>query len=137
MCVCRCHLIQASLRPAGSKEYVIPRGFLFDYITCANYTAEICAWLCFAMGTQTLAAFFFAAAGTCQMVPWAIQKHKRLRKVMPFACIKEMWCGVMQQAMLFVCKEGIQVVTCVHQTFDGKDGRPRYPRRWVIFPLLF
>lgn len=98
----KCHLIQASLRPAGSKEYVIPKGFLFDYITCANYTAEISAWLCFSAATQTLAAFLFAAAGTFQMVPWAIAKHKRLRK-----------------------------------TFDGKDGRPRYPRRWIIFPLIF
>ena len=84
----RCHLIQANLRPAGSKEYVIPKGFLFDYVTCANYTAEIAAWLCFALGTQTLAAFFFAAAGTCQMVPWAIRKHKRLRKVvMLMTCV--------------------------------------------------
>jgi very-long-chain enoyl-CoA reductase len=98
----KCHLIQKNLRPAGSKEYVIPKGFLFDYVTCANYTAEIASWVCFSFATQTLAAFFFTAAGTWQMVPWAIQKHKRLRK-----------------------------------TFDGKDGRPKYPRRWVIFPLVF
>ena len=77
----RCHLIQASLRNGDSKEYVIPRGFMFDYITCANYTAEISAWLAFSAATQTLAAFMFAAAGTCQMMPWAIQKQKRLKKV--------------------------------------------------------
>ncbi len=77
----RCHLIQASLRNGDSKEYVIPRGFMFDYITCANYTAEIGAWLAFSAATQTLAAFMFAAAGTCQMVPWAMQKQKRLKKV--------------------------------------------------------
>lgn len=77
----RCHLIQSGLRSGGSKEYVIPQGFLFDYVTCANYTAEIAAWLCFSFATQTLAAFMFAAGGTCQMVPWAIQKHNRLRKV--------------------------------------------------------
>jgi len=98
----KCHLIQANLRSGGSKEYVIPSGFLFDYITCANYTAEIAAWLAFSAATQTVAAALFATAGTCQMVPWAVQKHKRLRKI-----------------------------------FDGKDGRKRYPKRWIIFPLVF
>ena len=115
MCVCRCHLIQASLRPAGSKEYIIPRGFLFDYITCANYTAEICAWLCFAMGTQTLAAFLFAAAGTCQMVPWAIQKHKRLRKVMLLQVFETNVHHCVQQAMqTIMCKAGHEVIIALH-----------------------
>lgn len=98
----KCHLIQSQLRSGNSKEYVIPKGFLFDYITCANYTAEIASWVAFSFATQTVAAFLFTLAGTWQMVPWAIQKHARLRK-----------------------------------TFDGKDGRPKYPRRWIIFPLVF
>ena len=34
----RCHIILANLRPAGAKGYVIPRGFLFNFITCPNYT---------------------------------------------------------------------------------------------------
>lgn len=95
----KCHMIQAGLRSGGSKEYVIPHGFLFDFITCANYTAEIGAWLSFSFATQTLAALLFAVGGTCQMVPWALQKHNRLRK-----------------------------------TFDGKDGRKKYPKRWIILP---
>jgi hypothetical protein len=37
---CRCHVILANLRPAGNKGYVIPRGFLFNTITCPNYTGE-------------------------------------------------------------------------------------------------
>jgi hypothetical protein len=26
-------------------------------------------------------------------------------------------------------------IWCV-QLFDGKDGRPKYPKRWVMFPPL-
>ena len=69
------------MRPAGSKEYVIPRGFLFDYVTCANYTTEIFGWIAFTLATRTLAAGIFGACGALQMGQWAIQKHARLRKV--------------------------------------------------------
>ena len=41
----RCHLILSNLRAPGGSGYVIPRGFLFDYVTCANYTAEIWSWV--------------------------------------------------------------------------------------------
>jgi len=30
----------------------------------------------------------------------------------------------------------VVVVDTILQTFDGKDGRKKYPRRWVIFPPL-
>ena len=33
----RCHIILANLRKPGEKAYKIPSGFLFNYITCANY----------------------------------------------------------------------------------------------------
>ena len=78
---CRCHQILANLRSGGSKEYKIPEGFAFNYITCANYFFEIWGWLLFGVATQTLAAFLFIAAGGFQMMQWALQKHNRLRKV--------------------------------------------------------
>ena len=78
---CRSHLILRNLRPAGSKEYVIPKGFAFDYITCANYTFEIYGWILFGVATQTVAAFLFIAAGSFPMSQWALGKHARLRKV--------------------------------------------------------
>ncbi len=77
----RCHQILAELRPPGSKEYKIPRGFLFNYVTCANYTTEIIGWVAFTLATQTAAAAIFATCGALQMGQWAIQKHMRLRKV--------------------------------------------------------
>lgn len=84
-------MILRNLRPPGSKEYVIPKGFAFDYITCANYTFEIYGWILFGIATQTVAAFMFVAAGSFPMSQWAIGKHKRLRKVtawLPVLCVR-------------------------------------------------
>ena len=78
----RCHVILANLRTSGSGTgYVIPRGFLFNYITCPNYTAEILGWVAFTVATQTLPAAFFTLVGAGQMAVWAAGKHKRLRKM--------------------------------------------------------
>lgn len=96
------HLTLANLRPQGSSTgYVIPRGHLFNYVTCANYTFEIWGWICFSVATQSLPAAIFMACGAGQMVEWAIAKHTRLRKL-----------------------------------FDGKEGREKYPRRWIILPPI-
>jgi very-long-chain enoyl-CoA reductase len=93
------HLQLARLRKTSKQGYSIPRGFLFNYVTCANYTFEIWGWILFAVATQSLPAALFAFCGAAQMVQWALAKHKRLKKM-----------------------------------FDGKDGREKYPRRWVILP---
>ena len=94
-----CHVMLSSLRQPGGPQYVIPSGFLFDYITCPNYTAEILGWIGFTIATQTLPAAFFTVVGAGQMAQWAIGKHARLRKM-----------------------------------FNGQDGKPRYPRRWIMLP---
>lgn len=95
-----CHLILRSLRPAdGSGGYQIPKGFLFNIVTCANYTTEIYQWIGFNIATQTVAGYVFVVVAASIMTNWAFAKHRRLRKL-----------------------------------FDGKDGRPKYPRRWVILP---
>nr|AFK46411.1 unknown [Lotus japonicus] len=95
-----CHIILRSLRgPGGEGGYQIPRGFLFNIVTCANYTTEIYQWLGFNIATQTVAGYIFLAVATFIMTNWALTKHRRLKKL-----------------------------------FDGKEGRPRYPRRWVILP---
>jgi very-long-chain enoyl-CoA reductase len=45
-------LILANLRKPGEKGYKIPRGFLFEYFTCANYTMEVFGWLLFTIAVQ-------------------------------------------------------------------------------------
>ncbi|KAL2650310.1 hypothetical protein R1flu_018438 [Riccia fluitans] len=94
------HIILRGLRsPNGKGGYQIPSGFLFNFVTCANYMTEIYQWIGFNIATQTLAGYLFLAAAGFIMSVWALGKHKRLRR-----------------------------------TFDGKEGRAKYPRRWVIFP---
>eukprot|EP00271_Cylindrocystis_brebissonii_P003510 TRINITY_DN14562_c0_g1_i2.p1 TRINITY_DN14562_c0_g1~~TRINITY_DN14562_c0_g1_i2.p1 ORF type:complete len:312 (-),score=73.18 TRINITY_DN14562_c0_g1_i2:660-1595(-) len=75
-----CHIILRNLR-SSSGGYQIPRGFLFEYCTCANYFAEICGWIAFNVATQTVAGTLFLLAGGYQMTVWAIAKHARLRKI--------------------------------------------------------
>ncbi|KAG6469453.1 hypothetical protein ZIOFF_074170 [Zingiber officinale] len=95
-----CHLILRNLRsPSGNGGYQIPGGFLFNIVTCANYTTEIYQWLGFNIATQTIAGYVFLIVATLIMTNWAFAKHWRLKKL-----------------------------------FDGKEGRPRYPRRWIILP---
>ncbi|EPS58785.1 hypothetical protein M569_16028 [Genlisea aurea] len=98
-----CHLLLRNLRSSSSSSseggYQIPRGFLFNLVTCANYTTEIYQWLGFNVATQTAAGYVFMAVAAAIMTNWAMAKHRRLKKL-----------------------------------FDGKEGRPKYPRRWVILP---
>lgn len=97
-----CHIILRNLRSGPNSGYQIPKGFLFNFITCANYNTEIMAWLGYNIATQSIAGYLFMLAGALQMAEWALAKHKRLCKL-----------------------------------FDGKEGRPKYPRRWVMLPPFF
>ena len=48
-----CHLMLRSLRPAeGSKVRPIPSGFLFDLVSCPNYTFEVAGWIGFSIMTE-------------------------------------------------------------------------------------
>ncbi|KAF5794866.1 putative oxidoreductase [Helianthus annuus] len=95
-----CHIILRNLRGRnGNGGYQIPRGFLFNFVTCANYTTEIYQWLGFNVATQTVAGYIFLVVAASIMTNWALAKHRRLKKL-----------------------------------FDGKEGRPKYPQRWVILP---
>lgn len=77
-----CHIILKNLRsPGGEGGYQIPRGFLFNIVTCANYTTEIYQWLGFNIATQTVAGYIFLVVATFIMTNWALAKHRRLKKV--------------------------------------------------------
>lgn len=75
-----CHIILRNLRKPGTKERNVPRGFLFEYTSCANYTFEVYAWIIFAIFTSTVTAGLFAVVSTVQIALWSIKKHKALKK---------------------------------------------------------
>jgi very-long-chain enoyl-CoA reductase len=75
-----CHLILSNLRKRGSTERKIPRGFLFELVSCPNYTVEIAGWLFFSLMTMTVSGFIFTLVGGVQMMIWAMKKHRLYRK---------------------------------------------------------
>jgi len=80
------HMLQRNLRPAGSKERKIPypswnvMTWLFNLVSCPNYTYEIGAWVGFTVMTQCLPAGIFTIAGAYQMIMWALGKHRNYKK---------------------------------------------------------
>lgn len=58
------HLILSRLRSqrGGEKEYRIPRGGLFDYVTCPHYLFEIIAFAGLSFISQTIYSFSFTLA---------------------------------------------------------------------------
>lgn len=77
-----CHILLKNLRSTdGSGGYQIPRGFLFNIVTCANYTTEIYQWVGFNIATQTVAGYIFLVVAALIMTNWALTKHRRLKKV--------------------------------------------------------
>ncbi|EFA81781.1 synaptic glycoprotein SC2-like protein [Heterostelium album PN500] len=75
-----CHLQLRNLRPAGSTARAIPKGGLFEFVSCPNYTMEILSWIGFSIMTQTLTAYIFTILGAVQMYVWAVAKHRKYRK---------------------------------------------------------
>ena len=48
-----CHIMLSSMRPAeGAQDRSIPKGFLFNYVACPNYTFEVLSWVGFSIMTQ-------------------------------------------------------------------------------------
>eukprot|EP01087_Luapelamoeba_hula_P011679 TRINITY_DN3203_c0_g1_i1.p1 TRINITY_DN3203_c0_g1~~TRINITY_DN3203_c0_g1_i1.p1 ORF type:complete len:308 (+),score=44.81 TRINITY_DN3203_c0_g1_i1:68-991(+) len=77
------HIKLRNLRPPGTTTRQIPRGFLFEEVSCPNYLCEILAWLSFSFMTHSYAALMFTAVGAYQMLIWALQKHARYQREFP------------------------------------------------------
>jgi very-long-chain enoyl-CoA reductase len=75
------HLVLKGLRSANGTERGIPKGFLFDLVTCPNYLTETMSWL----GVYLVSGFswgvlIFIIASVAQMAQWANKKERRYRK---------------------------------------------------------
>ncbi len=76
----RAHVILRNLRVAGSSEKRIPRGFLFEWLSCPHYLCEILAWVGFNLATRTLAGLAFMLVGAAILGAWAHARHVAYKK---------------------------------------------------------
>mmetsp|Transcript_1253 Transcript_1253/g.1420 ORF Transcript_1253/g.1420 Transcript_1253/m.1420 type:complete len:296 (+) Transcript_1253:54-941(+) len=77
------HITLKNLRKPGTTTRSIPRGFMFEYVTCANYFGEIMTWFGFLIVTIHPSVLFFLVLSAGQMYIWAKQKHNKLIAMFP------------------------------------------------------
>ena len=90
------HVIRHLRKPGDTKHY-LPEGFMFEYVTSANYLGELMEWLGFAILTWSLSGLVFFIWTFANLVPRAnalykryqsefgeIIARKRLKRVFPF-----------------------------------------------------
>lgn len=65
-----------NLRKPGETGYKIPKGFLFDYISCPNLFGEMVEWLGFAFMVWNLAGVSFLVWTVSNLLPRALHHHK-------------------------------------------------------------
>jgi protein-S-isoprenylcysteine O-methyltransferase Ste14 len=64
----------------GDEGYVIPRGGLFDWISCPNLFGEIVEWCGFALMCWSLPALSFAIWTAANLIPRALSHHAWYRR---------------------------------------------------------
>ncbi len=71
-----------ALRNEGNG-YQIPRGWLFEYISCPNHFGEIIEWAGFALAARNLPALSFAIWTFCNLGPRASNHHEWYKEYFP------------------------------------------------------
>ena len=68
-----------NLRNDGINEYVVPSGWLFEYISCPHYFGEIVEWAGWAVLTWSIPGLAFFVFTFANLFPRAISTHKWYR----------------------------------------------------------
>jgi hypothetical protein len=72
-----------SLRKNNPGEYVIPRGWLFNYISSPHYFGEIIEWAGWAIMTWSLPGLAFSVFTFANLFPRAVASHRWYKKYFP------------------------------------------------------
>jgi protein-S-isoprenylcysteine O-methyltransferase Ste14 len=75
--------VLADLRAPGESGYKIPRGGLYELVSCPNYLGEMIQWLGFALAAWSPAALAFALFTIANLFPRARSHHAWYRKTFP------------------------------------------------------
>ncbi len=68
------------LRRPGETGYKIPRGWLYEWVSCPNYLGEILEWIGWAIATWSLPGLAFAAYTIANVGPRALANHRWYRE---------------------------------------------------------
>lgn len=72
-----------ALRKPGQSGYSIPRGWLYEYISCPNYLGEILEWAGWAIATWSLPGLAFALYTAANVGPRALANHRWYQERFP------------------------------------------------------
>jgi 3-oxo-5-alpha-steroid 4-dehydrogenase 1 len=72
-----------NLRQRGETGYVIPRGGLYELISCPNYLGEIMEWIGWAIATWSIPGLVFATWTFANLVPRALSNHRWYQENFP------------------------------------------------------
>lgn len=67
----------------GAQHYVVPRGGLFERVSCPNHLGEIIEWAGFALACWSLPALAFAVWTAANLVPRAVAHHRWYKSTFP------------------------------------------------------
>ena len=71
------------LREGDEPAYKIPRGGMFELVSCANYLGEVVEWTGWAVLTWSVAGLTFALWTAANLVPRARAHHEWYRRTFP------------------------------------------------------
>ena len=85
------------LRPKGDTGYYIPRGGLFEKVSCPNQFGEMVEWVGFALLTWSAPAAVFAAWTILNVLPRSLAHHRWYRSKFPDypPLRKAVWPGIL------------------------------------------
>ena len=67
----------------SEKGYAIPKGGLYNLVSCPNYFGEIVEWVGWALATWSIAGLSFAVWTAANLVPRAIAHHRWYKREFP------------------------------------------------------
>jgi 3-oxo-5-alpha-steroid 4-dehydrogenase 1 len=77
------YIIRHLRKDPNDTNHYFPKGFMFNYVTSANYFGELIEWLGFAILTWSVSGLVFFIWTFANLVPRAHATYKRYQKEFP------------------------------------------------------